>query len=219
MSFKIFPLLLIAFFALAFSLPVVYAQFPIGTGGADLKPWVDFIVGNNKWPPEWIAFPNIIYYIILPFIAIVAVVYGIMYDLRIFRSQNVRIVLSIAMAGMTLPSGALITSVLWLYSIDATLAAWAFGIVFFVGVFFWAAGKFLFFGYGTKGEIEMAKTRAELLKGVEQNLSTIRAQINELEMRKAEGGGRLSGNLQGKLDKLKQQEIQTVGRKKALLED
>jgi hypothetical protein len=112
--------------------------------GFDLPKTIGFIVGDpniQQNHPEWLTIPNVVYYLIFPFIAIVAVIYGILTEIRIFRSTNVKFVLAIVMAGMSLPTGAMITTVYVLYTIGAWFAVVAFGLLFIVGTILWAIGR------------------------------------------------------------------------------
>jgi len=186
MKLGLLRLTLAVILPLALVLPAAHAQFTSGgfPSFTSFKPWVQFIVGNNQFPDTWLIFPNIIYYLILPFISIVAVVYGILSDLRIFRyTRWVRGVLAVAMAGMTLPSGWLITAVLELYSFNAAFAALAFGLVFFLGVILWASGTFLRLTFQTVSEVQVAKATSDVIgdinKRIRQNEITIAGLIRD----------------------------------------
>jgi len=112
--------------------------------GFDLPKTIGFIVGDpniQQNHPEWLTIPNVVYYLIFPFIAIVAVIYGILTEIRIFRSANVKFTLAFVMAGMSLPTGAMITTVYVLYTAGAWVAVVAFGCLFLLGTFFWAIGR------------------------------------------------------------------------------
>jgi len=180
MKFKAFWSILAVVVSLNLILPAVYAQFNFGNSQS-LRPWVEFIVGNNQFPNEWLVFPNIIYYLILPFVAIVAVVYGIISDLRIFRyTKWVRGVIAVAMAGMTLPSGWLIQAVLYLYSFNAAFAALAFGVVFFIGVILWAAGTTLRMTFGQISEVQIAKSTTNVISDINNQIRKNEADIDGL---------------------------------------
>lgn len=187
MKLQTLPLLLFALFALLafnFLLPNVYAQLSIGgfPSTTNFRPWVEFIVGNNQFPDSWLVFPNIVYYLILPFIAIVAVVYGIISDLRIFRyTRWVRGVIAVAMAGMTLPSGWLISAVLAFYAFNAEFAALAFGVVFFIGVILWAVGTTGRMAFGTVNEITQTKAQGSEINALTAQIRELRNQnINDI---------------------------------------
>jgi hypothetical protein len=112
--------------------------------GFDLPKTIGFIVGDpniQQNHPEWLTIPNVIYYLIFPFIAIVAVIYGILTEIRIFHSSSVKGILAFVMAGMSLPTGAMITTVYVLYTAGAWVAVVAFGVLFMLGTIFWALGR------------------------------------------------------------------------------
>lgn len=133
------------FLITAFSLisTSVLAQLPGSLGPfsfGDVKGLAKLIMGHDV-DPNWLQFPNFIYFIVFPFVAIVTVIYGILTDIRIFRSQNVRTILSIVIAAMALPSGALLYTVYALYTAGAWVAVVAFGLVFIFGTILWGVGR------------------------------------------------------------------------------
>jgi len=130
----------------------------------DISGMVKFILGNPNVPADWLVLPNIIYFIVFPFIAIVAVLYGILTEVRIFRGTNVKFILSFVMAGMALPSGILVSAVYWLYLIDTTLAIFAFAALFFVGTIFWALGR------GSQLKTELYDLQTELGRLKEESM-------------------------------------------------
>lgn len=175
MKKEIFFLVLVALFALSITIPAVSAQFT----PPDLKPYASLILGKpvDQMPSDWFVGFNIIWYILLPFISIVAVIYGIMYDIRLFRNKSVIMVLSLAMAGMTLPTGWLIGFVYAVYSFNAAFAVVAFGVVFFVGILFWATGRFLGFGIGIVSEVKMVKTTYNLVNDKKNEINRIQQEL------------------------------------------
>jgi len=214
MKLRLLPLLLALVLSSMLVLPDVQAQFDFNNPQS-LRPWVSLIVGNNQFPDSWLIFPNVIYYLMLPFIAIVAVVYGIISDLRIFKySRWVRGVLAVAMAGMTLPSGVLIQAVYSLYSIDAALAALAFGVVFFLGVILWAVGTFSRNLFGTVGEIQTAKRTNSMISELDRDIRDRQATLNNLnEMIRV---GQAPNNVTQMIDNLQGQIRDMEARKKEL---
>jgi len=176
MKFRLVPTLLAAVLSLNLLLPAVSAQFNFNDARS-LRPWVELVVGNNQFPDSWLIFPNVVYYLILPFIAIVAVVYGIISDLRIFRhSRWTRSVISVAMAGMTLPSGALIQAVYNMYSFNAAFAAIAFGVVFFIGVFIWGIGTTTGSIFRTVNEVTVARAQGDETRALSGQIRVLQEQ-------------------------------------------
>lgn len=115
----------------------------------DLKGTISFILGNPNVPSDWLVLPNLVYYIIFPFIAIVSVLYGIFSEIRIFKSTNVKFILAFVMAGMSLPTGLMISTVYFLYTLGTWIAVIAFGFLFIFGTILWAIGR----GSGLKREL------------------------------------------------------------------
>jgi hypothetical protein len=91
---------------------------------------------------EWLGIPEVIYYVIVPYIVAVTVTYGILTELRIFRTayrlNRINIILSAAMAFLLLPSGILTMIVSYLYLAGTFFGLIAFGFLFIVGIFLWA---------------------------------------------------------------------------------
>jgi len=117
--------------------------------GFDLAKTIGFVVGDpniQQTHPEWLQFPNVIYYLIFPFIAIVTVLYGVFSEIRIFRSSAVKGTLAVVIAGMSLPTGAMITTVYYLYTAGAWISIVMFGILFIVGAALWGAGRLVGLG-------------------------------------------------------------------------
>jgi hypothetical protein len=137
-KFLIFSILFFSVFS-----QLVFAQFDFGQFNG-VQGMVRFFLGSPSTtvlPPEWLAVPNVIYFIIFPFIGIVSLIYGLLSELHLFSSQTVKLVLSISIAGVTLPTGGLIAFVYYAFNI---LAGWSVGVfvfVFAVGVLFWGISK------------------------------------------------------------------------------
>ena len=121
---------------------IVFAQFPnfnVNYFG-DVQGLANLIMGGPV-DSNLLRLPNIFYFIIFPFISVVTIIYGIMSDIRIFRSQNIRIVLSLMMAAISLPSGGLLTLVVLFFTFGAWLAVGAFGVLFIIGIGLWFYGR------------------------------------------------------------------------------
>jgi hypothetical protein len=141
----------------------VFAQW-IGIGaGGDVQGLANLIMGGNV-PSQYLQIPNFFYFIIFPFISIVTIIYGILSEIRIFHSQNVKVILAVMMSAISLPSGALLWLVVAFFTLGAWAAVIAFGTLFFVGTILWALGK----GHGLVTELgiidaEMRKWRRDAL--------------------------------------------------------
>lgn len=132
------------------SVPVALAQ-----SGADemmenaLKGLFIFLFGDN-YPEEWLTVSGLMQFIILPFVALLAVMYGILTELNIFRrSQTARTVIAVTFAGA---GGVIALRSMkgWMIA-NTTLAVWGFGIMLFLGIAFWATGGILKSWFDVKG--------------------------------------------------------------------
>jgi len=133
-----------------FSSSVAFAQFDFITeryaGG--VKDMLRLVLGSNV-PEEWLSLPNFVYFIVFPFVAAWAVIYGVMEEIQIFRrARTSHKVVSFVMAAMLLPSGWLMIIVNYFYMFDAWVALVAFGVVFLVGTLTWGYGRVI----GSRGE-------------------------------------------------------------------
>jgi len=92
---------------------------------------------------EWLVVPQVIYYVIIPFIVAVTVTYGILTELKIFRGYNkgkINIILAVAMSFLLLPSGILTTIVNYFYAFNTFFGLIGFGLLFLFGVIVWMYG-------------------------------------------------------------------------------
>jgi hypothetical protein len=125
-------------------------------------------------PPEYLRIPEIIWYVIVPFIAVYAVIYGFLQELKLFRytSNKVNIVLAFAMTMLLLPSGVLTFIIVQLYSFGAAFAAIIFGIVFIVGVFMWMIAS----GYRFWGTVNIERTYVKSINNLSKDVYRLRVQ-------------------------------------------
>jgi cbb3-type cytochrome oxidase subunit 3 len=116
-----------------------FAQYPQGVVW-DPQALAQFLFPGMS--SEWLRLPDVLYYVILPFIAAFTVIYGFLKELRLFRfvANKVNIVLAFCMAFLLLPSGILTWIVTILYAGSAFIGMMAFGIVFLIGIILWAYG-------------------------------------------------------------------------------
>lgn len=108
----------------------------------DLTSWLRLVMGNPPGVPDsWFGLPDFIYFVVFPFIAIVSLLYGLLSEIHLFQSQNVKITLAIAMAAISLPTGWLIVFVYYAFSALSFWAVGVFVVVFFFGILFWGISK------------------------------------------------------------------------------
>jgi cell fate (sporulation/competence/biofilm development) regulator YmcA (YheA/YmcA/DUF963 family) len=160
------------------SIPAVLAQsdfdeaFERGVKGIFI-----FIFGDD-FPEHWMTFGGFMQFIILPFVALLAVMYGILSELNIFRnSQSTRIVLAVTFAA---GGGYFALSSMkgWMI-LNSTLAVWGFGLVLGVGIVFWAWGDLLH-GWRKLEPLRQGKDVVKAMKTIEDKEKKRSQLIDEL---------------------------------------
>ena len=137
----------------------VFAQYPWGVTW-DPQALAQFLFPGMS--SEWLRIPDVLYYVILPFIAAFTVIYGLLRELRIFRTNvpnKVNIILAFCMTFMLLPSGILTWVITILYAGSAFIGIVAFGILFIVGIVLWFYGTTarLWNEYNPKEDVDIIK--------------------------------------------------------------
>ena len=164
----------IAFFLIVASFLLVHSTFAqqnfdlqkyLGSG-FDVNILAQFIFPGL--PSEWLRVPQVFWYVILPFIAVFTVVYGLFKELRIFRKapNKVNVVLAFAMTMLLLPSGVLTYIVVNLYAFSAAFAAIIFGIVFMIGVVLWGVNS----TYGWWNEVSLARVQGKAINDMYKDI-------------------------------------------------
>jgi uncharacterized membrane protein len=89
-------------------------------------------------PPEWMYVPAILYFFILPFAAVFALVYAFLASLNIFTnvSANVNRLLAFIIALMTIPTGILARTTMVMFVFLDIWTLGVFFVTFVVGVFY-----------------------------------------------------------------------------------
>jgi len=159
----------------------------------DVNSLVKFLFPN--FPDEWLRIPQVIWYVIVPFITAFTVLYGLLVELRIFiRAPKVNVTLAFAMAFLLLPSGMLTWIVTIFYAGGAFIGVMGFIVVFIVGVFIW--------GYGTSWRFwREYGTAAELTRNISltnRRISQLRDEWHRLRMERVRPG--LSTTQQAQID-------------------
>lgn len=162
---------------LAQNLAQNFPQFPFGTLYSP-----EALATFLGVPPDWLAAPKVIYYVIVPFIVAVTVTYGILVELNIFRSSRayrVNIILSVAMSFLLLPSGILTIIVTYFYAAGTFIGLIGFGILFIFGVIAWV--------YGSSHRIwgEQVPKHIQYGKQINQRMRELNNEIRRLEDRRS----------------------------------
>jgi len=150
---------------------------------------------------EWLVVPQVIYYVIVPFLVAVTVTYGILTELKIFRKYNawkINTIISIAMAFLLLPSGILTTIVSYFYAAGTFIGLMGFGVLFIFGTILWV--------YGTGHRIWGEQVPDAILKrrDARRSMNEINKRIEEIEDEIAAAAGDRGkvANLQKRKEKL-----------------
>jgi len=121
----------------------IFAQFkpskPIFPAESDWEKgffgYVEYIFVNILGlPQEWVEFPKLLYYYILPILAVVVIVYGFLDTMRIFDNNTINLILSIIIGLMLLISRILPTIVKFVIGVLGPISVVAFGLLFLGGL-------------------------------------------------------------------------------------
>lgn len=89
-------------------------------------------------PQEYLCFPDIFWLLILPYIATLAIIYGIFEEIGILRRAThkgtIYFVIAVAWALFLIPTGFLGTIAVWMYTFGAFASVITFMGIFFVGI-------------------------------------------------------------------------------------
>jgi len=142
-------------------------------------------------PADWLRVPQVLWYIIVPFITVFTVIYGMMRELRIFRhnTNKVYVVLSFCFAMLLLPSGILTSIVIYLYAFGAAFAAIVFGVVFMLGVVLWGVAS----GWRWVGDVNVERAYARNANNLYKDLKGLRREKIRLiqDLRTANASNRI----------------------------
>jgi len=131
------------------SVPSAMAQFEMPNLEDLMRTILRFIFGD--YPAGWLNTNSFMQIVIFPFIAIFAVFYGLLTELKIFKGQRTTklvIALMFSFGG----SWFALSSMKGFMIINATLATWGFGIVLFLGIIFWAGARISESWYDVSGK-------------------------------------------------------------------
>lgn len=142
-------------------------------------------------PPEYTKAPDILYFLILPFLAVFAVVWGILTKIQIFPGMGrINMLLSLIFALALIYYGWVFKLVHFMLSFGTTFAFIAFMIMFFVGVRLHAQKKIK--SDWKSSEFRELKQKEKALEDLtwelreekdDEERKKIRAQMKELETR------------------------------------
>jgi len=102
-----------------------------------LRNWYEWI----NIPEDYSTFPNLLYFVIVPFLGVFAIIWGILTNLNIFKLHKVNILLSFIFAFALLYTGILLAVTFYLFQIGGLFGVLAFFVLFFALTAFYATKK------------------------------------------------------------------------------
>lgn len=155
------------------------------------------------YPDEWLRVPQVIYYVLIPFVTAFTVIYGLLKELRIFRlaPNKINIILAFCMAFLMMPSGILTWIVTVFYTAGAFIGVIGFMVVFIIGVFLW--------GYGTSWRFweEQVPESVRHRRDMTRHMADLTRQIEDVTNRQAGAIARGDNFNAGLLENRRQQLI------------
>jgi len=151
MKAKIFAVMLIAMVLLPITARAASNTYEIGDWFSDEGIW-KFLFSPNV-PDEFLESNYTKFqFLILPFLAVWAIVYGIIDELPLFnRNKNLKVLLAFIIAAIAGPTGGLVWTVHTLFVLYGQLAVWGFIIILFVGTIVWQLSGLHEIGIFNKG--------------------------------------------------------------------
>jgi len=161
-------------------------------------------------PPEYSRPPDILYFLILPFLGVFAIVWGVLTKIEIFKQHRVNLLLALIFALSMVYYGHLFKFVHFLYSIGSFFAFLAYAFLFFSGVWLFSKRKVRDWKSSELRELKEAERELrelrENLKEVNRELTyeTNEKTIEQLKQKKSSFESRI-GELERRIDKLRQE--------------
>jgi len=160
-------------------------------------------------PPEWMVFPELLYYFILPLTGIMVIVYGFLDTMRIFDNEKINIILSVIIAFTALISTIFVGFVKLVFGLLGPISVGAFALLFLAGLGYiskrkrgeWGTKSAVMSTYHDEAERlrkdlessrslnskllkEYARTKDGKKRGeIEKKLKTLKNEIDNLEVR------------------------------------
>jgi hypothetical protein len=204
-------------FALLFTILIASSLIPavmareLPTGEETIEIIFEFFFGSGV-PDEWLKWNGVMQFVLFPLIALFAVFYGIMEEIRIFRTaggKNAQIVIGIVMAFV---GGKLALGTMRGFLVaNAWLGTVLFGILLFVGILAWGLTGIISGARGGWGDIRRSWREAGR---IDNDLERVGRRINELrQMRRA---GPLSTDDENELRRLSREHGRLLARRRRI---
>jgi len=125
---------------LLFTASLASAQLESPSADDVIRGVVTFIFGE-EFPEYAVTTNGFLQFVVFPFVALFAVMYGIMTEIKIFKNTTVKMVISLT---MSLVAGSwVLNQMRWFLMANATLGTWAFGLLMIFGIGLWFLGTFV----------------------------------------------------------------------------
>ena len=147
-------------------------------------------------PSDYSTMPNLLYFVILPFLGTFAIIWGILTNLNIFKNYRVNVLLSLIFAFSLMYYGVLLAITHYLFTIGGIVGVVAFFVLFFVLSSLYTA-KRIGEDYGEFKKIqekykknfdntehigkEIEKNKKKKLNEIEKAIKRARRELNKLE--------------------------------------
>ena len=133
-------------------------------------------------PAEYLTSNNFFQMLILPWLAIWFVMWGILEELRIFRRKtSLNAVIAFLISFMAGATGGMLGVVRWMYGWAGVYGALAFGALMFVGISLWFAVRLSSWTGWWKGSLTSAKDYI----AKEEEIDKLKAEMERLKIAKA----------------------------------
>lgn len=150
---------------------IAAAQVDINQQYDVLRLFIQMLWGSD-FPSEAYTLRGFLQFVIFPFIGLFAIMYGILSEIKVFRTPGGRKAqILIALMSSFLGGWYAIGATKYLLQANAILGTVAFGVLFFIGILVWAYGRFISMTYEHTGrwldnhlkkEAQMEKLRQDL---------------------------------------------------------
>ncbi len=188
-----------------FVLPLIFLLLLPSTFAGYFDDWYEWL----HVPPEYTKPPNLLHFLILPFLGVFVIVWGILTRINIFEQGRVNMLLSLIFALSLVYYGHLFKIVHFLFSAGSFFAFLAYIFLFFSGI--WLFSKRKVKGDWKSSELKELKQVERELKEARESLRDInrrlaretdKDRIDKLNTNKDKIEGSI-GKLEGRIDKLR----------------
>lgn len=173
---KEFFLLLVSLISISLLSNIVFAQDYVLPQEVQ-----SFLTNVLKVPSDWLAGDKILFYMILPFIAIFMIVVGFMKALRIFQGNGaIQWILSFVIAFMTFPTSVFLLFVNFMLQFSTFFAVAGFFVLFVGGIILYTGTGLRKLHWGFERAGKLKKAHGEAINGVNAEIKAIDNRIDDI---------------------------------------